>query len=66
MHEWDDAIANYERCLSINPKNPLTFVSLGYTYHLKFDLQQALHYYHKANFLKNDDNFIEELVNSAM
>jgi tetratricopeptide (TPR) repeat protein len=62
----DEAIATYERCLTINPKNAQTFLSLGYTYHLKFDLQQALHYYHKAHFLKNDDNLIEELVNAAM
>lgn len=54
--EFDDAIQLYEKCLTINPKNPSTFLALGFTYHLKCEFRSALNCYHKANFLKNDDN----------
>ena len=60
------AIEAYQRCLTINPKCASTYLALGYTYHLQFDLTTALHYYHKAHFLKNDDSLIEDLVQRAM
>ena len=41
-------------------------MSLGFTYHLMFDLQKALQYYHKAEFLNNDDGLIRSLVNKAI
>ena len=66
LKEMDSAIAAYERCLTINPKNSQTLVSLGFTYHLLFDMQKALYYYHKAHFLNNEDNLIRQLVNRAI
>ena len=31
-----------------------------------FDLQKALHYYHKAHFLNHEDNLIRSLVAKAI
>lgn len=66
LKEMDAAILAYEKCLTINPKNSQTLVSLGYTYHLMFDLQKALHFYHKAHFLNHEDNMIRSLVAKAI
>lgn len=63
---FDQAIEIYERCNRINPKSAQTFLALGYSYHLKFDLMKALEYYHKAHFLKSEDLLIEELISKAM
>lgn len=41
-------------------------MALGFTYHLKCEFRQALNCYHKASFLKNEDNQIEELVQRAL
>jgi hypothetical protein len=53
-------------CNRINPKSVQTYVALGYTYHLKFELMKALEYYHKAHFLKSEDLLVEELISKAM
>ena len=66
LKEMEAAIQAYEKCLTINPKNSSTLVSLGYTYHLMFDLQKALHFYHKAHFLNHEDNLIRSLVKKAI
>jgi tetratricopeptide (TPR) repeat protein len=60
--EFEGAIELYEKCLTINSKNPSTYLSLGFTYHLTAKFKQALDCYHKASFLKNEDSFMEELV----
>ena len=62
----DSAILAYEKCLTINPKSSQTLVSLGFTYHLLFDLKKALHFYHKAHFLNNEDSLIRSLVQKAI
>ena len=62
----DSAIELYEKCLTINPKNPSTYTSLGYAHHLKGEFRNALNYYHKASFLKNEDSLTEELVSRAL
>lgn len=56
----------YERCLSIDPRNASTYLALGYTYHLQFDLRAALQCYHKSHFLRAEDPFVEELIKRAM
>ena len=66
LKDIDIAIELYEKCLTINPKNSQTLMSLGFTYHLRFDLKKALHYYHKAHFLNNDDSLIRHLVTRAI
>ena len=66
LKELDAAVQGYEKCLTINPKNSQTLMSLGFTYHLMFDLQKALQCYHKAEFLNNDDGLIRQLVNKAI
>jgi len=64
--DYDAAISLYEKCLSLNPKSPSTYTSLGFAYHLKGDFKQALNCYHKASFLKNEDPLTEELVQRAL
>lgn len=64
--DYERALQLYEQCSRINPKCPQAYVSLGYTHHLKFELVEALQYYHKAHFLKNEDSLIEELISKAM
>ena len=41
-------------------------MALGYTHHLDSNFKEALNCYHKASFLKNEDNQIEELVQRAL
>jgi tetratricopeptide (TPR) repeat protein len=64
--DLDSAVELYEKCLTINPKNPATYTALGFTYHLKAEFRQALNCYHKASFLKNEDSLNEELVQRAL
>jgi tetratricopeptide (TPR) repeat protein len=66
LRDFDQALKKYEECTIINPKCHHAYMSLGYTYHLKFDVITALRHYHKAHFLKNDDSLIEELIRTAM
>ena len=66
LKQMDAAIQAYEKCLTINPKSSQTLTALGFTYHLMFDLKKALHYYHKAHFLNNEDHLIRQLVSKAM
>ena len=66
LKELDEAIQLYEKCLTINPKSSQTLMSLGFAYHLRFDLKKALHYYHKAHFLNNEDSLIRHLVARAI
>ena len=66
LKAMDCAIQAYEQCLTINPKSSQTLMSLGFTYHLLFDLKKALHYYHKAHFLNNEDSLIRSLVSKAI
>jgi tetratricopeptide (TPR) repeat protein len=62
FRDLDSAIQSYERCLTINPKNPATYTALGFTYHLKGEFREALNCYHKANFLKHEDPLTEEMI----
>ena len=66
LKQMDEAIAAYERCLTINPKSCQTLMALGFTYHLKFDLKKALHFYHKAHFLQNENSLIRQLISRAI
>jgi len=66
LKDLESAIDLYEKCLTINPKNPATHTSLGFAYHLKGDFRNALNCYHKASFLKNEDSLVEDLVAKAL
>lgn len=66
MSDYDAAIDLYDRCLTINPKNPSTLTSLGYAHHLRGDLKEALNYYHKSDYLRSDDAFTKDLINRAL
>lgn len=56
----------YEKCLTINPKNASTYTSLGFAHHLKGEFRIALNCYHKAHFLKHEDQLTEELIQRAL
>ncbi len=56
----------YEKCLTINPKNASTYTSLGFAHHLKGEFRTALNCYHKAHFLKHEDQLTEELIQRAL
>ena len=56
----------YTQCARINPRSAQAYLAIGFTYHLRFDLIQALKYYHKAHFLRSEDSLIEELINKAI
>lgn len=66
LKNYDRAIEYYQQCLSINGKNPSTYASLGFAYHLKRDFTQAMGNYNQANFLKSDDPFINSLIHKAL
>ena len=66
LKEFDEAIELYERCLTISPKNGNTYLALGYACHLKGEVQEALQYYHKAEFLKADENLVSDLIERAL
>ena len=56
----------YEKCLTINPKNASTYTSLGFAHHLKGEFRTALNCYHKAHFLRHEDQLTEELIQRAL
>jgi hypothetical protein len=44
--KWDAAIQLYNSCLTLSPHDSGTLAALAFTWHLKGDLDQAVHYYH--------------------
>ena len=34
LKDFKNAILYYEKCVTLNPKNPHTYFSLAYTYHI--------------------------------
>lgn len=64
--KYDDAIKMYNRVHFIDPRNFSIISSLAYSYHLKGDIEKALELYHKANFIKCDDQFVNEMINRCV
>lgn len=66
QQRWDDAIQVYERALGLCPGQAGTYAALGFTRHLKGDLQQAIEDYHKALGLRPEDTFTAEMLAIAL
>ncbi|CAK7323094.1 unnamed protein product [Dovyalis caffra] len=63
---YHEAISCYERALTLSPRSLSTYAGLAYTYHLQDNFTAAITYYHKALWLKPDDQFCTEMLSLAL
>lgn len=66
MREYDEAIAWYQRCLSLGPQRAQTLAALGFTYHLAQHFQEAITYYHRALGVQPHLSLCGELLTLAL
>ena len=64
--DFDNAALWYRAALAINPRVASTYSALGFTLHLKGDLDQAIELYHQSLSLKPDDTFTCEMLSEAL
>jgi Flp pilus assembly protein TadD len=48
----------YQECLTIKPNQAGTLAALGMSYHQLGEVQEALNYYHRANFVNYQDSMV--------
>lgn len=60
------AISNYEKALALSSRSLSTYAGLAYTYHLMDNFDAAITYYHKALWLKPDDQFCTEMLSLVL
>ncbi|KAK1321426.1 Anaphase-promoting complex subunit 6 [Acorus calamus] len=63
---YREAISYYEKALALSTRSLSTYAGLAYTYHLQDDFNSAITYYHKALWLKPDDQFCTEMLTLAL
>lgn len=63
---YHEAISCYERALTLSTRSLSTYAGLAYTYHLQDNFTAAITYYHKALWLKPDDQFCTEMLSLAI
>ncbi|XP_031286814.1 anaphase-promoting complex subunit 6 isoform X1 [Pistacia vera] len=63
---YHEAISCYERALTLSNRSLSTYAGLAYTYHLQDNFSAAITYYHKALWLKPDDQFCTEMLSLAL
>ncbi|GAB4849379.1 Cell division cycle protein 16 [Ancistrocladus abbreviatus] len=63
---YHDAISYYEKALALSSGSLSTYSGLAYTYHLEGNYSAAITYYHKALWLKPDDQFCTEMLTLAL
>ncbi|PON98465.1 N-terminal acetyltransferase A, auxiliary subunit [Trema orientale] len=63
---YEEAISYYEKALALSTKSVSTYAGLAYTYHLQDNFTAAITYYHKALWLKPDDQFCTEMLSLAL
>ncbi|KAH7544006.1 hypothetical protein JRO89_XS15G0085200 [Xanthoceras sorbifolium] len=63
---YHDAISCYEKALTLSNRSLSTYAGLAYTYHLQDNFSAAITYYHKALWLKPDDQFCTEMLSTAL
>jgi len=66
MQRFDDAIDAYSKAMRRSPRNASTYTALGFTHHLKGDLDMAVTLYHKALGLAEDDALTAEMLQRAL
>lgn len=64
--DFDNAALWYRAALAINPRVASTYSALGFTLHLKGDLDGAIELYHQSLSLKPDDTFTCEMLSRAL
>ncbi|XP_048229016.1 anaphase-promoting complex subunit 6 isoform X2 [Ricinus communis] len=63
---YHEAISCYERALAFSTRSLSTYAGLAYTYHLQDNFTAAITHYHKALWLKPDDQFCTEMLSLAL
>jgi len=66
LEMFDAAIKYYESSQRISPKDGSIDSAIGFTHHLRGDLDKAIEFYHKGLALKGEDLFIQEMLNRAL
>lgn len=66
LKDFKNSIKYYEKCITLNPKNPFTYFSLAYTYHISNQLNKAICFYHKSLHFKNDNQFAHDMLNKCL
>ncbi|WCJ32287.1 Anaphase-promoting complex subunit 6 [Euphorbia peplus] len=66
LRKYEKAIANYERALTLSTRSLSTYAGLAYTHHLQDNFSAAITYYHKALWLKSDDQFCTDMLSLAL
>lgn len=63
---YDDAIHYYEMALSVSAKKYSVESALGFTHHLKGDLDKAIEYYHRALSTQPRETFTSDMLGRAL
>ncbi|KDO34633.1 hypothetical protein SPRG_00695 [Saprolegnia parasitica CBS 223.65] len=66
LEQYDAAIANYERALSLCPRKASTHFALGFTYHLGGRLDEAIQCYHTALSYDPEDPIAIQTLDDAL
>ncbi|KAL0301258.1 UNVERIFIED_CONTAM: Anaphase-promoting complex subunit [Sesamum radiatum] len=66
LRRYNEAIIYYEKALALSTRSLSTYAGLAYTYHLQVNFTSAITYYHKALWLKPDDQFCTEMLTLAL
>ena len=56
----------YREALAASPQIASTYSAIGFTYHLKGDLNTAIELYHQSLSLKPDDTFTSGMLSEAL
>jgi len=63
---YDEAILCFEKCLVLCPGKDSSYSALGFTRHIRGDVEGAIEAYHQALGRKPDDPFASEMLSRAL
>ncbi|GAB5363189.1 hypothetical protein AAMO2058_000862000 [Amorphochlora amoebiformis] len=63
---YAEAIKFYEKALSVAPRSPMIYTSLGFTHHLQGAFDSAIQYYHKSLGIHPNDTITADLLKEAL
>ena len=66
LRHFDAALKWYNVALTMNPRFAATYSAIGFTKHLKGDVDAAIELYHQSLSLKPDDSFTCEMLSEAL